>query len=188
MDSLGFDDDYVRRLRMRDARTEEHFFNYFRPRLFNYLRTRVRTAADVEEKCQETLTRVLQSIYDVKLRDGRTLPGFVFQVCANVVHEYVRGLSRTEPLTEHHPEPVVPDDDQITTLISAELREAVQHVLDELDPRDADILRAVFIHERSREEICREKQISNEYLRVLLHRALQRFRKKFPPDGETNGD
>jgi RNA polymerase sigma-70 factor, ECF subfamily len=45
--------------------------------------------------------------------------------------------------------------------------------------RDSSILKAVFLDERDREEICREIGVDREYLRVLLHRAKQDFKAEY---------
>jgi RNA polymerase sigma-70 factor (ECF subfamily) len=45
--------------------------------------------------------------------------------------------------------------------------------------RDRDLLRAIFLEEKEKEEICREFGVDREYLRVLLHRAKERFRLSF---------
>ena len=40
-----------------------------------------------------------------------------------------------------------------------------------MKPRDSDILRAVFLDELSKDEICRKFDTDRKNLRVLLHRA-----------------
>ncbi|HMJ87627.1 MAG TPA: sigma-70 family RNA polymerase sigma factor [Vicinamibacterales bacterium] len=183
MDRFAFDDDYVRRLREHDARTEQHFVDFFQPRLFNHLRKRIGSLSDVNDLRQDTLTRVLQKIYDGKVRQGGALFGFVFRVCDIRVLEHYRD-KKLEAL-EDHAEPMY-DDDPIDDLITRETQQQVQQVLDELEPRDAKLLRAFFILGVSRDEYCREHRITKDYFRVLLHRALKRFAEKFPPDDETN--
>jgi RNA polymerase sigma factor (sigma-70 family) len=180
MDRFPFDDDYVRRLREHDAATEEHFHDYFQPRLFNYLRPRVRSAADLHEVRQETFQRVLKQIYDDKLRDGGALPGFLFRVCENVVHEGRRKTS-TEDLDDH-PEPVSDEPDPEVNVITQERRRDVQRTLEAMKPFDANILRALFIEQVSRDDLRTKLGVTASYLRVLLHRAIEEFRKKYPPD------
>jgi len=182
MDRFTFDDDYVRRLREHDARTEEHFFYYFRARLFDRLRSRVRSYADLEDVAQTTLTRVLQLVYDGKVRQAGALFGLVLSVCGHVLQEHYRKINRLEPIDDDPPDPA---PDPVDDLITRENQRRVRVVLDELNPKDAKILRAVFIDERPRDEVCREFEITSANLRVLLHRALKHFRERFPPDDET---
>jgi RNA polymerase sigma-70 factor (ECF subfamily) len=45
--------------------------------------------------------------------------------------------------------------------------------------QDGALLRALFLEHRHRDDICKEHGVSREYLRVLLHRAKERFRKHY---------
>lgn len=182
MDRFAFNDDYVRRLRERDTRTEKDFYDVFYPRLFNHLRKRVGSMSDVEDMRQETFRRVFQKIYDGQLREGAALFGFVFRVSDIVVLEHYR--KRVEPVDESD-EPSY-DDDPIDDLITRESQLAVRRVLDDLPPRDAEILRAIFIHEIPRDEVARKFGITEANLRVVLHRALLRFAEKYPPGDVTD--
>jgi RNA polymerase sigma-70 factor (ECF subfamily) len=185
MNLFGFDDDYVRRLREHDAATEEHFYIHFTPRLFNYLRRRVRSQADIEEKRQDTFERVLSSIYTGKLRDGRTLPGFVFAVCHNILLEHWRA-PETENIDDHV-EPAVDEPDQEQAMITEERKRAVHRVLNDMKPPGGDILRTKMQGVPS-DELCAQFGINRDYLRVLLYRARVEFREKYLALPETNGD
>ena len=48
-----------------------------------------------------------------------------------------------------------------------------------LPERDRTILRAVFLEEREKDEVCREIGVTRDYIRVLLHRAKQSFREAY---------
>ncbi len=41
------------------------------------------------------------------------------------------------------------------------------------------LLKAVFLDERDRDEVCREFGVDRDYLRVLLHRAKQEFKTEY---------
>jgi RNA polymerase sigma-70 factor (ECF subfamily) len=55
----------------------------------------------------------------------------------------------------------------------------VREILLELPLRDRSLLKAVFLEERDREDVCREFGVDREYLRVLLHRAKQDFKVEY---------
>jgi DNA-directed RNA polymerase specialized sigma24 family protein len=57
--------------------------------------------------------------------------------------------------------------------------ERVKEVLKSLGDRDTALLRAMFVDERSKDEVCREFDVDQDYLRVLLHRARERFQAAF---------
>ena len=45
--------------------------------------------------------------------------------------------------------------------------------------RARDLLAAIFLEEKEKDEVCQEFGVNREYLRVLLHRAKTRFRAEF---------
>jgi RNA polymerase sigma-70 factor (ECF subfamily) len=69
-------------------------------------------------------------------------------------------------------------------LISQEIKEKVREILADMKERDRELLRALFLEEREKDEICREFGVGREYLRVLLHRAKECFRAKFAERAE----
>ncbi len=180
MELYAFDDDYVTRLRAGDRFTEEHFLRYFNELLLIKLRGRLRSLQAIDDVRQEVFLRVIRTIRSADgLRDGRKLGAFVNAVCNNVLLESFRANGRTEVLGLEHQE--VPDDaeDIETALLSGEIRARVRHVLDRLAPKDQDLLRALFLEERDKDEICRAFSVDRNYLRVLLHRAKEKFRNEY---------
>jgi RNA polymerase sigma-70 factor (ECF subfamily) len=174
MDFYTFDDEYVRRLREGHRETVEHYFNYFNFFLRQRLHGRV-PFDDIADVIQTVHVRVL--IYlgsDKEIRDAQSFGAFVFGFADNIVRERRRDHS-TEPLEDIH----AGDADQLRNLLMKERKAGVHRRLASLEPRDAAILRAVFIDERDKDKICKEFDISRNYLRVLVYRALEKFRDKF---------
>ena len=58
-------------------------------------------------------------------------------------------------------------------------------VLETLSATDQLILRRVFFDEADRGEVCREFEVTQSHLRVLLHRAKTRFRKAYSEAGKA---
>jgi RNA polymerase sigma-70 factor (ECF subfamily) len=52
----------------------------------------------------------------------------------------------------------------------------VRRVIGDLPPRDRDLLRALFLEEQEKSEVCARFGVEPDYLRVLLHRAKARFK------------
>jgi RNA polymerase sigma-70 factor (ECF subfamily) len=176
----AFDDDYVARLRAGDRFTEEHFLRYFGELLQIKLRNRLRSSQVIEDVCQEVFLRVFRVVRSLEgIRDGRKLGAFVNSVCNNVVLESFRANSRTEALGDEHEN--VPDDteDVERALLSGETHARVRRVLDRLGLKDQQLLRALFLEERDKDEICRTFSVDRNYLRVLLHRAKEKFRSEY---------
>jgi len=51
----------------------------------------------------------------------------------------------------------------------------VHDVLAMMPERDRHILRARFFEERENDDVCHEFGVDRDYLRVLLHRAINKF-------------
>jgi RNA polymerase sigma-70 factor, ECF subfamily len=181
-----FDDDYVRRLREGDRWTEEHFVRYFSELLLIKLRSRLRSIEAIDDVRQEVFMRVMRTLRAPDgLREGRKLGAFVNSVCNNVLFESYRAQGRTVPL-DNDESRQIPDRATAVdeALVSGETRARVRAVLAELPSKDAEIIRALFFEEREKDEICRAFGVDRNYLRVLLHRAKERFRQQYRRGGE----
>jgi RNA polymerase sigma-70 factor (ECF subfamily) len=175
MELFAFDDDYVRRLREGERWTVQHYEQYFSVFLALKLRGRI-PPGDIDDVIQEVHMRVYAALRgDNGPRDGHKFGAYVNSICNNVVLERGR--------RDHHDEEIVEDVpslfDLFSELVTKETQERVQRTLSSLGTRDAEILRAVFIDELDKDEICRRFEVDRNYLRVLVHRALEKFRQKF---------
>ena len=47
--------------------------------------------------------------------------------------------------------------------------------------RDQALLRAIFFEEQPKDEVCRRFGITRDYLRVVIHRAKEKFRSLLGP-------
>jgi RNA polymerase sigma-70 factor (ECF subfamily) len=61
-------------------------------------------------------------------------------------------------------------------LVTRQTCQQVRQVLEQLPDKDRRLLRALFLEEKEKDEVCREFGVDRNYLRVLLHRAKQSFR------------
>jgi RNA polymerase sigma-70 factor, ECF subfamily len=189
---FGFDAAYLGRLRDGDSETERHFFAYFGELILIKVRARRRPYLIAEDVRQETLLRVLRTLRSSGLRDPGSLGAFVNSVCNNVLLEQVRAQGRHPQL--HEEPPPLPDTSTPSAearLITEERKRAVRDVIDDLPPNHRRLLRALYLEERDKAELCKELGVDGSYLRVLLHRAKKQFRVRylereagspFPPD------
>jgi len=182
LELFAFDEAYVGRLREGDASTEKHFVAYFSQLIQIKLRARFLAPETVDDLKQETFTRVIRSLRtDGGIRQADRLGPFVNSVCNHVLLEHYRSGSKSVPLEPGHLE--VPD--KILNLeslaIKEETRRMVRKILAQLPERDQGILRAIFLDEMSKDEVCAKFGIERDYLRVLLHRAKGKFRGAMGP-------
>jgi RNA polymerase sigma-70 factor (ECF subfamily) len=177
----SFDADYVERLCAGDRRTQEHFVGYFTELLQIKLRSRLQSLHAIEDVRQETFARVLAVLRkDGGLRQPERLGAFVNTVCNHVLFEHYRSSSRSESLdVEGQPEPPAVGANALDIAVSRQIKNKVREILLELAPRDRSLLKAVFLDERDRDDVCREFGVDREYLRVLLHRAKQEFKSEY---------
>ncbi len=176
MERFSFDREYVEALRANDLRVQQHFATYFRDLLLIKLSRRVPNAEVANDLAQETFVRVLTALRADGLRSPGSLGAFVDSVCNNVLLEYYRQGKRSVELGESVAEPVDERDTPEDAFITRQRQKMVAVVLKEMSPRDRDLLQQVFLEEEDREDVCRRYGVDREHLRVLLHRAKNRFR------------
>jgi RNA polymerase sigma-70 factor (ECF subfamily) len=173
-----FDRAYIDRLAAQDPVTELHFTQYFGDLLSIKLRARLRSAALIDDARQETFVRVLTTI---RQRGGPDAPGalgaFVNSVCNNVLFELYRVQKRHVPLDDQeHEETPDPDATVDTQLEARQHHTQVRKTLASLPSKEKQLLQWLFFEELDKDEVCRRLNVNRNYLRVLLHRAKQRFR------------
>jgi RNA polymerase sigma-70 factor (ECF subfamily) len=171
-----FDGAYVTRLHDGDPSTEEHFTTYFDPLLRIMLRARYIPADQIDDLVQDTLIRVIAAVRKEGIRQPERFGAFVNAIAKNVLYEFYRSGRRTEPLEDSHYE--IPDKavDLDGMLITQQTKRLVADVLESLPARDRDLLKALFLEEKDKDEVCRRFGLDRDYLRVCLLRAKAKFR------------
>jgi RNA polymerase sigma-70 factor (ECF subfamily) len=185
LELFAFNKDYVDQLRDGEPAIERHFVSYFGQILGMMLRARYLSPERVDDVRQETLTRVIAVLRrDGGVRQPERFGAFVNSVCKNVLRENARDWQRAEPLQQEHLDRMGKIVDLERALISEEAKSKVREILSEMKQRDRDLLRAIFLEEKDKDEVCKEYGVGREYLRVLLHRAKERFRSSFSEGNE----
>ena len=181
MDFQVFDSAYVERLRASDRPTEDHFIAYFGELIDLKLRSRLASRQAIEDVKQETFARCLQLLRSTGgVRNAERLGPLVNSICNHVLSEHFRATTRTEPLEDQPAECFIArEPDALTRVIEDDTRRMVRQVLETLPKRDQIILRAVFLEEREKDDLCREIGVTRDYIRVLLHRAKHSFREVY---------
>lgn len=179
-----FDASYISKLEARDSGVEAHFAYYFSQFLTGSLRRRAASAERINDVRQETFARVLAAVHsDEGIRRPECFGAFVAAVCRNVLYESYRS-DRFEPMDDMPPLLVDPVHSPEAIYSAGESQRQVRHVLRQMQDDEGMLLRAVYLEERDRDEVCRELGISRGYLRVLLHRAKQQFRERFRKEND----
>jgi RNA polymerase sigma-70 factor (ECF subfamily) len=172
-----FDKAYVDRLREGDPSTEQHFVAYFDQLLRIKLRSRTLTSDKVQDLQQETYIRVIAALRrDGGVRQPERFGAFVNSICNNVLLEYYRSSAKNQPMEDVHMD--IPDKvmDLEGMLVTKQSAEQVRRILDGMPKRDRELLRAIFLEEKEKDTVCQELGVDREYLRVLMHRAKDKFK------------
>ncbi|MGZ4888375.1 MAG: RNA polymerase sigma factor, partial [Candidatus Angelobacter sp.] len=175
VDFYSFDDEYLRRLGAHDPATEAHFIAYFSERLKITLRARGVDSTTIEDVRQETFCRVWVAVQSGSVNNSRGFGAYVYSVCKHVLSE----SRRVDYRNQHEPL-------ELTDVVDGKLgleelmqrREngnLVRTVLAELPERDRHLLQARFFEDRDNEEVCDDFGVDRDYIRVLFHRAINRF-------------
>lgn len=177
MELYLFDSDYVQRLRDGDAETESHFVGYFRQLLRIKLRARYLDADVIDDIQQETFIRVFRALRtDGGIRQPERIGSYVNSVCNFVLQEHYRDRGKHQPSEDEDTE--IPDKilnlEKLT--IANEVNEQVRDAVKSLAPKERDLIRKVFFQELEKDEVCAELGVTRDYLRVLMHRAIEHLR------------
>jgi RNA polymerase sigma-70 factor (ECF subfamily) len=183
LEFFAFDGEYVERLRNGDRSTEHHFVTYFEQLLRIKLRARTLASDKVEDLRQETFIRVIAALRrEGGVRQPERFGAFVNSICNNVLLEYYRASAKNQQMDEVHPE--IPDKvlDLEGMLVTKQAAERVRQILADMPQKDQNLLRAIFLEEKEKDSVCREFGVDRNYLRVLLHRAKDKFKALYEKD------
>jgi RNA polymerase sigma-70 factor (ECF subfamily) len=67
-------------------------------------------------------------------------------------------------------------------LVTKQAAERVREILNEMPSKDRNLLRAIFLEDKEKDAVCREFGVNRDYLRVLLHRAKDKFKALYQKD------
>lgn len=184
MELYPFDREYVQRLRDGDPSTEEHFVGYFRQLLRIKLRARYLAADVVDDLQQETFARVFRKLRSEEgVRQPERIGAFVNSVCNFVLQERYRSQGREQPSEEEDLDP----PDKVLNLeklaIAHEVNERVREAVKSLSPRERELISKVFFQELEKDEVCEQLGVTRDYLRVLMHRAIEHLRELLEDKG-----
>jgi RNA polymerase sigma-70 factor, ECF subfamily len=190
---FNFDEKYLKRLRKGDPATEQHFVGYFGQLLRIKLRSRRLPSDKVEDLSQETFIRVIANLRkDGGVRHPERFGAFVNSICNYVLQEHYRSCAKNQPMGEAPMD--IPDKvlDLEGMLVTKQSAQQVRSVLDGMPKRDRELLRAIFLEEKEKDAVCKELGVDREYLRVLVHRAKDKFKALYEKDqrriaGRGNG-
>ncbi|HME10036.1 MAG TPA: sigma-70 family RNA polymerase sigma factor [Bryobacteraceae bacterium] len=134
---------------------------------------------DVQDKVHDVFVTTAQAITSGKLRDPERLVPFVTTVTRFYTYGQIERRSRLRKM-ESNVEELNMADARVDLEQSAyrrQRREIVTEILDNMKDRDRDLLDRFYMQEQSKEQICREMQLTPTQFRLFKSKAKSRFAK-----------
>lgn len=133
---------------------------------------------DVDDTLHDTFVIVAQAIRRGDLREPERLLGFLWTVVRRQVAARIHGCVHARghaaaadsalKVGDHRPDPE-------RAAILHQREELALRVLNEVSPRDREILVRFYLCEQTQEEICRDMNLTETQFRLLKSRAKARF-------------
>src|SRR5687767_413229 len=159
-----------------DQFAESALYEKYSDRLYFLALSELHSREEAEDVRTETFTRVLLALRQGKLRKPDSLSSFIVGIALNVIREFRRQRSGTDPLGEHELK-LVGEASPEKAFLDQEVSRAIDEAAKQLKPREREFLRMYYYDELPKQEIARVLGIKQERLRLIKSRALQKFRE-----------
>lgn len=176
----------ARRILKGDEKALRSFMDEYFPRLYRYIRHRVKNEADAEDIVQVVLAQAARRLETY--RGEATLLTWLIQICRHEISRQLRESARTmdmmtpflndnllRSVVESLEAEGIPTPEEESRRI--ELVQLVQFTLDQLPEHYASALELKYIEGFSSREIAQRLTISDEATQSLLARARRAFRE-----------
>lgn len=141
--------------------------------LFQFLKGRVRSSADVHDLAQETYLRLLRAR---DLSEVRNPLAYLLQVAGHVALEWGNSQRRSTSMAGLDEQGLIDEQLPELELDAQQTQERLEHALAALSPMTRAVLLLRLRDERSHAEIAREMGISVRQVRRHLDRGYERLR------------
>jgi RNA polymerase sigma-70 factor, ECF subfamily len=168
------DSQLVALIRQNDQSAEAALYEKYSSRIYFLALGELHSREDAEDVRAETFLRVYQALRLDKLRNPEALSSFIVGIALNIVREFTRASSRSQPLTEQEFE--LADERSLeAAFLDEDVERSMKEAAQSLKPRERDFLRMYYYEELPKEEIARALDIKEERLRLIKSRALKKF-------------
>jgi RNA polymerase sigma-70 factor (ECF subfamily) len=153
-------------------------YDHFFPRVFTYCRYRCDDDATADDLAARVFERVLKSLNRFNPGRGPFAP-WLFAIARNLVSDHWRRQRRFRWLPlEALRETPSPDPGPEDRLIGCEEEQALLDALDDLNPRERDVLGLKFAARLSNREIAKATGLGESNVGVIVYRAVGKLRKE----------
>lgn len=176
-----FDTAYLALMRARDPVTLDHFYNYFYLAIRNKVRHLSRNE-DSDDLVQDTFAAVLTQIDAGQPREPHKLPGYIFGVCHNLILQHYNQNRKAKELAVPSVDlsgfPAIQESIEASLIKDLDVA-PVNFILQKIPDRYREAIERDLFLEQDRPSAAREMGTSTNNFRLILLRALRRYREEW---------
>lgn len=173
-------DNYYNALAQRATIDEEAFeelYEYFFPRVYNFIYARLKNSADADDVTSTTFMKMNENLesYDFSRAAFST---WLFRIASNAIIDHTRRASNNqESEWEEFFDPAAPEHEEPERqMINNETNRELLTALDKLNERERRIIELRYWGEQDTRTIAEILSMSESNVRVTLHRALGKLK------------
>lgn len=172
--------DLVERIREKDSLAVEELYRLLSRGLRMILRRQL-APQDVEDRLHNVFLAVTEAIQIGSLRQPEALIGFARTIARRQIVAHIQTAieSRNRHLSTGvgcaSTVEIANDHDPEAEMLDKEKRELALKALQQLKPREQEILKRFYLLEQPQEQICAEMELTDTQFRLLKSRAKEKF-------------
>ena len=174
-------DNYYNSLARKATTDEEAFeelYEYFFPRVYNFIYARLKNSADADDVTSTTFLKMNENLesYDPERAAFST---WLFRIANNAIIDHTRRSDKNnETEWDEFLDPAAPENEEPERqMINSETSRGLLAALDKLSERERRIVELRYWGEQDTKTIAELVSMSESNVRVTLHRALGKLKK-----------
>lgn len=156
----------------------EELYEYFFPRVYNFIYARLKNAADADDVTSITFMKMNENLehYDPSKASFST---WLFRIAVNAIVDHTRKINRNQETEwDEFFDPAAPTQiEPETQILVKENNRELLKALDTLNDRERRIIELKFFAELDTKTIAEILSMSESNVRVTLHRTLAKLKK-----------
>jgi RNA polymerase sigma-70 factor (ECF subfamily) len=161
---------------LRDKQAAAQFYRTYRPRLLQFVRSKITNPHEAEDVVQDTLFAFLEGLRD--FHGKCRISTYLFSICRHKIIDYYRKKKIKQIVFSHAPEiedvlsPLLSPEDTLDAVL---LKEKLHSTLQKLLPQYTYVLRARYILNMPVGDIAKKLSTTLKSAEMVLFRARKAF-------------